>query len=100
VQTLIDEWQPDTLVIGLPYNLDGSDSPTTVRAREFGAQLSTLYGLPIDWVDERLTSAEAKTMLREQRRSGEKRRRIRSGDIDALTARLIAESWLRDQDNK
>lgn len=96
VQTLINEWQPDTLVVGLPYNLDGSDSPMTVRATEFGTRLGAHHGLPIDWVDERLTSAEADTMLREQRRTGEKRRRIRSGDIDALAARLIAENWLRD----
>jgi putative Holliday junction resolvase len=72
----------------------------TIRAREFGARLGDRYGLPIDWVDERLTSAEAGTMLREQRRTGEKRRRIQSGDIDALAARLIAESWLRDQDKE
>jgi len=94
VKILIGEWQPDTFVIGLPYNLDGSESPMTTRAREFGSRLETHYGLPIDWVDERLTSAEAGTMLREQRRTGDKRRRIRSGDIDALAARLIAESWL------
>ena len=96
MQILINEWQPDTLVVGLPYNLDGSDSPITTRATEFGTRLGAHHGLPIDWVDERLTSAEANTMLREQRRTGEKRRRIRSGDIDALAARLIAESWLRD----
>ena len=96
MQTLIDEWQPEALVIGLPYNLDGSESPMTIRATEFGSRLGAHHSLPIDWVDERLTSAEADTILREQRRTGEKRRRIRSGDIDALVARLIAESWLRD----
>jgi putative Holliday junction resolvase len=96
VQILIDEWQPDTLVVGLPYNLDGSDSPMTLRATEFGSHLGAHHGLPVEWIDERLTSAEAATMLREQRRTGEKRRRIRGGEIDALAARLIAESWLRD----
>ena len=96
MQTLIDEWQPEALVIGLPYNLDGSESPMTIRATEFGSRLGAHHSLPIDWVDERLTSAEADTILREQRRTGEKRRRIRSGDVDALAARLIAESWLRD----
>lgn len=100
VQTLIDEWQPDALIIGLPYNLDGTESPMTEKAREFGSGLGARYDLPVDWVDERFTSAEASTMLRDQRRTGEKRRRIRSGEIDALAARLIAETWLRDQNKE
>lgn len=96
VRELISEWRPDALVIGVPYNLDGSESSMTARAEEFGNRLGELYGLPIDKVDERLTSEEAAMMLREQRRTGDRRRRVRKGDIDSLAARLIAESWLRD----
>lgn len=94
IQSLIQEWQPDALVVGVPYNPDGSDSPMATRAKEFSSRLGEQHGLPIDLVDERLTSQEAAAMLREQRRTGQKKRKVRRGDIDSLAARLIAESWL------
>ena len=84
-------------MVGVPYNLDGSESPMTARATDFGKRLGEEFGLPVDTVDERLTSEEAGMMLREQRRMGQKGRRVRRGDIDSLAAQLIAESWLRDQ---
>jgi len=96
VRKLIREWQPDALVIGVPYNMDGSKSPMADRVIEFGKILGEQHGLPVDTVDERLTSAEAKLMLREQRRSGQRRRRVRREDVDSLAAQLIAESWLRN----
>lgn len=46
-------------------------------------------------MDERLTSMEARMVLAEQRRSGQRRRKIRREDIDSLSAKLIAETWLR-----
>jgi putative Holliday junction resolvase len=97
ILALIDEWQPDVLVVGVPYTLDGSDSPMTLRAVDFGKTLGEKHGLPVETVDERLTSADASMMLREQRRTGARRRKVRRGDIDSLAAQLIAESWLRDQ---
>ena len=96
IRLLIEEWEPDTLVVGVPYNADGSDSPMSIRAKEFGKQLEEQHGLPIDFVDERLTSREAEEMLREERRAGRKKRRVRREEIDSLAARLIAERWLSD----
>lgn len=95
VDKLVLDWEPDMLVVGVPYNMDDSESPMTARAREFAAQLSTRYGLPVETMDERLTSAEASMMLREQRRDGRRKRRVRRADVDRVAARLIAESWLR-----
>lgn len=95
LRELIEEWEPDTIVIGIPYNMDGSDSGMTARAIEFAARLGEIHGLPIDQVDERLTSSEARMILGEQRRSGQRRKRVRREDIDSLAAQLIAESWLR-----
>lgn len=92
---LIREWQPQILVIGLPYNEDGSESPMTERAREFAAGLFARYRLPTELVDERLTSAEAESVLREARQDGYRTRRTRKEDIDRTAARLIGESWLR-----
>ena len=93
---LIREWSPDTIVIGVPYNDDGTESDLAKKAIEFGARLAQQFGLPVEQVDERLTSMEARQILNEQRRSGQRRRKIRREDIDSLAARLIAESWLRD----
>ncbi len=93
---LIKEWEPDTLVVGVPYNIDGTESQLTTLAVDFGRRLGERHGLPVDQVDERLTSMEARMILTEQRRSGQRRRKIRREDIDSLSAKLIAETWLRE----
>ena len=96
IAALIKEWAPDALVIGVPYNIDGSESRLTGLAISFGLGLGQRYELPVDQVDERLTSMEARMMLTEQRRTGQRRRKIRREDIDSLSAKLIAEAWLRE----
>ena len=95
IAALIGEWEPGALVIGVPYNIDGTESRLTTLAVAFGRRLGEQYGLPVDQVDERLTSMEARIILTEQRRSGQRRRKIRREDIDSLSAKLIAETWLR-----
>lgn len=93
--TLFADWAPEAIVVGVPYNMDGTESPMTAAAIEFGNHLAAEFALPVDQVDERLTSAEAATILRERRRAGQWRRKVRKGDIDGLAAQLIADSWLR-----
>lgn len=95
VDRLVAEWQPGVLVVGLPYNEDGSPTPMTARARDFADALRARYALDVEFVDERFTSSEAEALLRAERRAGIRRRRVRKGDVDRLAARLIAESWLR-----
>ena len=95
LDALLREWQPDLLVVGLPYNEDGSESTMTGRAREFADWVGDRSGLDVEMVDERYTSAEAESILRGQRQDGTRTRRTRKQDIDRLAARLIAESWLR-----
>jgi putative Holliday junction resolvase len=91
----VREWSPSRLLVGLPYNMDGSDTFLTATCRAFAADLERRYGLPVELVDERLTSAAATADLREARRSGARTRRVRREDIDAHAARLILETWLR-----
>ncbi len=97
IEALIEEWEPDALVIGVPYNIDGTDSRLTALALSFGLGLGKRHRLPVVQVDERLTSMEARMMLAEQRRTGQRRRKIRRKDIDSLSAKLIAETWLREE---
>lgn len=97
VSTCVSEWAPTRLLVGLPYNMDGSDTTTTAACRRFGEELSRRCHLPVEFVDERLTSNAAYDELRDARRLGVRARRIRREDIDANAARLILESWLQAQ---
>ena len=57
IDTLLKEWQPDQLVVGLPTHPDGAEHEMTQKARRFGNQLQGRFHLPMVWVDERYTSA-------------------------------------------
>lgn len=94
VDTCIARWAPGRLLVGVPYNMDGSDTLTTADCRAFGENLARRSRLPVEFVDERLTSNAAYDELRGERRSGTRARRIRPGDIDANAARLILQSWM------
>jgi putative Holliday junction resolvase len=95
IAALIREWQPDVLVVGLPRNTDGTDSAMTAHARDFTHWLAERSGLPCEEIDERYTSTEAEALLRDQRRSGARTRRVRPEDIDRMAALLMAETWAR-----
>jgi putative Holliday junction resolvase len=92
---LVRDWSPARLLVGLPYNMDGSETALSGVCRGFAKELAHRFGVPVELVDERLTSAAATTELREARRSGARTRRVRREDIDANAARLILETWLR-----
>jgi putative transcription antitermination factor YqgF len=77
----------------MPWHDDGSESAMAERVRAFGRWLAEKARLPVEEIDERLTSAEAEVMLRDQRRSGARTRRVRPADIDRMAAMLMAESW-------
>ena len=77
----IKEWQPDALVIGVPYHPDGAEHENTLRARKFGRQLHGRFKLQVFEVDERYTTTEALSM-------GAK-------DADAQAACIILEQFLR-----
>jgi putative Holliday junction resolvase len=91
----VREWTPARLLVGLPYNMDGSETVLTEACRAFAGELARRFGLPVEFVDERLTSVTAQADLREVRRSGARARRVTREDIDANAARLILETWLR-----
>jgi putative holliday junction resolvase len=91
------EWAPSRLVVGVPYNMDGSDTVLTATCRAFGDELTRRFGLPVEFVDERLTSVAASGELREARRAGTRTRRVKAEDVDANAARLILETWLRER---
>ncbi len=91
----VKDWQPRVLVVGLPYNMDGTPTRLTDAAREFAAEAGRRYALDVVTVDERLSSREAEDILRRQRASGERKRRVRAGDVDPVAACVLLEQWLR-----
>ena len=96
MQELIECWRPDVLVLGVPYNMDGSESELTRRALGFGRKLQGRFGIPVETVDERLSSMEAEDLLRARRASGQLRRKVRREDVDATAAVVILERWLAE----
>jgi putative Holliday junction resolvase len=91
---LVADWRPQLLVVGIPYNADGSDSTLTARAQAFAAELGERTGLEVRHADERYSSLEAEGRLRDARRSGARTRRVRKGDVDRTAACIILERWL------
>lgn len=60
IESLLQEWRPDVVVVGLPLNMDDTENEMCARARKFGKRLHGRYHVPVEMVDERLTSFEAK----------------------------------------
>jgi putative Holliday junction resolvase len=87
---LLDEWKPALLVVGLPLSPDGEAHDMTARAQRFARQLEGRYRLPVALQDERFTSAEADTQLRER---GQHDWRERKKHLDAHAAQLILKDY-------
>lgn len=93
VARLLEEWQPDQVVVGLPLNMDDTENDMCARARKFGKRLHGRFHVPVDMVDERLTSFEAKGSVMAE---GGSRDYGRHG-VDDQAAVLILETWFRGQ---
>jgi putative Holliday junction resolvase len=89
---LVGEWRPQALIVGLPLNMDGTPGPRTARARKFGNRLKARYNLPVDMVDERLTTVLARNALTEAGVSG----RRQKPQLDRQAAALILQAFLND----
>ena len=87
---LLDEWKPALLVVGLPLSTDGEAHDMTARAQRFARQLEGRYRLPVALQDERFTSAEADTQLRDR---GQHDWRERKKHLDAHAAQLILKDY-------
>ena len=85
ITELIDHWRPDALVVGLPLHDDGSDSDISKAVRSFIQQLIEHYGLPVNTMDERLSSHAAKQYMKQSTSKQE---------VDAVAAMIILQNWL------
>ena len=90
IATLLAEWQPAALVVGLPCNDDGTPHAMTARCRRFANQLKGRFNLPTILVDERYTSAAASTQLTAQGVHGRKQKPL----LDQYAAQQILQAYL------
>ena len=93
IEKLLQEWQPDRVIVGLPLNMDGTEQPLTQRARKFAARIHGRFGIVVDLQDERLTTTDARARLFE--RGGY--RALEKGMVDGISALLILEAWMESQ---
>lgn len=87
---ILEDAEPEVLVCGRPLTMAGERGPQAERIETQAAAIAKACGLPLEFVDERLSSEEAKRILREQ---GLSERQMR-GKVDMIAASLILESWL------
>lgn len=81
IDRLVEEWKPAVFVVGLPINMDGTESDMSKAAARFGRRLHGRYGIRIELVDERLSTFEAREFETPEQ-------------LDAIAAKLILETWL------
>ena len=91
IGALIQEWQPDALIVGLPKHADGSECSTTIAAQNFAQQLEKRYQLPVHHIDERLSSVAAAERISDKdgKKNGE-------ANLDAVAAQIILETWFSE----
>ncbi len=90
IGALIDEWKPALLVVGLPAHMDGAEHAVSRLARKFAGELARRYALPVEFIDERLTSAAADASLGESGVAAHKRKAV----VDAVAAQHILQDYL------
>ncbi|MEZ7972861.1 MAG: Holliday junction resolvase RuvX [Pseudomonadales bacterium] len=83
IDRLVEEWQPKVLVVGLPINMDGTESDMSKAAARFSRRLHGRYGIRIELMDERLSTFEAREFENPDQ-------------LDAIAAKLILETWLAE----
>ena len=87
---VVEDHEPDVLVVGRPLTMQGEPGPQAQKLTEIGQQIAQRLGLEVEFVDERLTSSEAKRILREQ---GLNEKQMR-GKVDSVAASLFLQVWL------
>ena len=92
LEEILIEYKPHTILVGLPLNMDGSESEMSERAKAFGESLSSRTPIPVEFVDERLSSWEVKKMEQEDSKHKQKK----ASKIHEKSACLIAQTWVSD----
>ncbi len=87
---VLEDWEPDLLVAGLPRTLSGEEGPQAQHIRDRAEKIAKCCGLPLEFADERLSSQEAKRTLHDLGYDEKKMR----GKVDMIAASLFLQTWL------
>jgi putative Holliday junction resolvase len=97
VKELVDQYEVNHFVVGLPKNMNNTIGPRAEASMAYGKKLEQLYGLPVSYQDERLTTVQAERMLIEQANASRaKRKKV----IDKLAAVMILQNFLDSNGKK
>ena len=83
INILLNEWKPELIIVGKPLNMDGTDSEIMKKVHKFFQKLKSLYHAKYEYIDERLTSFEARQILAKNI----------SGNVDANAAKIFIDNW-------
>ena len=83
ISSLLDEWKPDLILLGKPLNMDGSESEIMKKVDKFYKQLKSIYDADIEFIDERLTTFEAREILKDEKQD----------NVDAHAAKILIDNW-------
>ena len=86
ISSLLDEWKPDLILLGKPLNMDGSESEIMKKVDKFYKELKYIYDADIEFVDERLTTFEAREILKDEKHD----------NVDAHAAKILIDSWFEN----
>ena len=100
IQGLIGQWQPEILVVGLPLGKDRAETPLSNTARDFGAELASRFNLPVDYVDETLTSRAAESLVSQATPHGKRVTGKRQELRDQIAAELILSTYFYEQNHQ
>ncbi len=87
---LVEDWEPEILVCGLPYTMSGEEGPQAASIRKRAQAIAQACRLPLEFIDERMSSSQAKRILREE---GLDERAMR-GKVDMIAASIFLQTWL------
>jgi len=93
IDTEIQQWKPDALIVGMPYHIDGSENKMTVTVRHFCYELEKRFKLPVIEVNEALSSQQAEEILKENIKINKQNKH----EIDRMAAAIIVQRWLDQQ---
>ena len=83
ISILLEEWRPELILVGKPLNMDGTDSDMMKKVDAFYKKLESLYDAKFEYVDERLTTFEARDILKENNVE----------TVDANAAKILIDNW-------
>ena len=83
ISVLLEEWKPELILVGKPLNMDGTDSEIMMKVDAFYKKLESLYDAKFEYVDERLTTFEARDILKENNLE----------TVDANAAKILIDNW-------